>query len=68
MMNPTKFGSPHLDTPSSRYEFEVCIQICENKSRKQFKNRLIAGARKSTGPCQRHRAEVWLDQRRACRR
>ena len=21
MMNPTKFGSPHLDTPSSRYEF-----------------------------------------------
>ena len=21
MMNPTKFGSPHLDTSSSRYEF-----------------------------------------------
>ena len=21
MMNPTKFGSPHLDTPSSRYNF-----------------------------------------------
>ena len=20
-MNPTKFGSPHLDTPSSRYNF-----------------------------------------------
>ena len=21
MMNPAKFGSPHLDTPSSRYKF-----------------------------------------------
>ena len=21
MMNPTKFGSPYLDTPNSRYEF-----------------------------------------------
>ena len=21
MMNPTKFGYPYLDTPSSRYEF-----------------------------------------------
>ena len=21
MMNPVKFGSPHLDTPNSRYDF-----------------------------------------------
>jgi len=53
-MKPTKFGLPHLDTPSSIYEFfETCIQICENKSENQMMHRLIDGARWSVGPtCQ----------------
>ena len=32
MMNPTKFGSPHLDTPSSRYEFlKLVFKSMKNK-------------------------------------
>ena len=26
MRNPTKFGSPKLDTPSSRYDFAKLVQ------------------------------------------
>ena len=32
MMNPTKFGSLHLDTPNSRYEFlKLLFESVKNK-------------------------------------
>ena len=34
MMNPTKFGSPHLDTPSSRYNFcKLVFKSVKNKQK-----------------------------------
>ena len=55
-MNLTKFGSPHLDTPSSRYEFlKFAFKYVKINQEKHFKNRLIAGTHESTGPtCQQH--------------
>ena len=36
MINSTKFGSPHLDTPSSRYEFlKHAFKSVKNKSENQ---------------------------------
>ena len=42
-MNPTKFGSPHLDTPSSRYEFLKFVTKSVNKINKenQISNRAL---------------------------
>ena len=38
MMNLTKFGSPHLDTPSSRYEFlKMAFKFVKNK-KNQYKH------------------------------
>ena len=47
MMNLTKFGSPHLDTPSSRYEFLKFVTKFVKKINKenQISNReLLLGA------------------------
>ena len=54
MRNPTKFGSPKLDTPSSRYEF-LKYAFKSRKINQKFtsSHRLIAGARGQRGPtCQ----------------
>ena len=32
MMNQTKFGLPHLDTPNSRYNSVILLQNKENKN------------------------------------
>ena len=37
MMNLTKFGSPHLDTPSSRYEFLKLVTKSVKKLIKKIK-------------------------------
>ena len=55
-MNAKKIGSPHLDTPSSRYNFyKFAFKHVKINHEKHFKNRLTAGTRGSTGPTrQRH--------------
>ena len=55
-MNPTKFGSPHLDTPNSRYNFcKFTFKSVKINQEKHFKNQQTAGTRGSTGPThQRH--------------
>ena len=40
MMNLTKYGSPHLDTPSSRYEFLKFESLSEKEQRKTFKTKI----------------------------
>ena len=35
MMNLTKYGSPHLDTPSSRYEFSKFVTKSVKKINKE---------------------------------
>ena len=47
-MRPTKFGSPHLDTPSSRYEF--LNHAFKSMKINQIIHRLTDGARWSVGP------------------
>ena len=38
-MNPTKFGSPHLDTPSLRYDFcKMAFKYAKINTQKHFKN------------------------------
>ena len=51
MMNPTKFGSLNLDTPSSRYEF-LKLVFKSVKRNKKFKAtlRLADGARGQRDP------------------
>ena len=51
MMNPTKFGSLHLDTPSSRYEILKLVfkSVKKNKKIKQS-HRLTDGARGQRDP------------------
>ena len=55
-MNPTKFGSPQLDIPSSSYKFlKFAYKFVKINQEKHFKYWLTAGTRGSTGPtCQRH--------------
>ena len=50
-MNLKKFGSPHLDTPSSRYEFlEFAFKSVKINQEKHFKYQLTARTRGSMGP------------------
>jgi len=55
-MNLTKFGSPHLDTPTSRYEFlKFAFKTVKTNQEKHSKYRLTTGTRGSMGPTrQRH--------------
>ena len=47
-MKPKKFGSPHLDTPSSRYEFlKFAFKSVKINLENNSKNRLTPGARMS---------------------
>ena len=51
MMNPTKFGSLHLGTPSSRYEFLKFVFKSVKKIRKSKPtHRLTDGARGQRDP------------------
>ena len=56
MMNPTKFVSPKLDTPSSRYKFlKFAFKSVKINQEKHFKYWLTTGTRGSTGPtCEWH--------------
>ena len=57
-MNLTKFGSPHLDTPSSRYEILKCVtKSVKINQEKHFKYRLTARTRGSTGPMRQQHTE-----------
>ena len=38
MMNPTKFSSPHLDAPSSRYQFLKFVTKSVKKFNKEKSN------------------------------
>ena len=58
-MNQTKFGSPHLDTPSSRYEFlKYVTKYMKINQEKHFKYRMTAG----THPSVTHRAGARIDR------
>ena len=76
MMNPAKFGSPHLDTPNSRYDFcKFATKSVKTNKENHSKNPkyttdtrsihplwLIAGARGQCDPTrQTHRAGARLD-------
>ena len=50
MMNPTKFGSLNLDTPSSRYEFLKHVFKSVKKKENQRTHRLTDGTRGQRGP------------------
>ena len=56
MINPTKFGSAHLDTRSSRYEFlKFVTKSMKINQEKHFKYQLTTRTHGSTGPTrQRH--------------
>jgi len=62
MMNPTKFGSLHLDTPSSRYEFLKLVFKCVKKKENQTNRQTDRWDLRSTGPThQRTRIEAAFD-------
>ena len=51
MRNPTKFGSPKMDTSSSRYEFlKHTFKYVKNKLENQTSYRLTAEARGQQAP------------------
>ena len=57
-MNSTKFGSPHLDTPSSRYNFcKFAFKSVKINQEKHFKYRSIAGTHGSMGPTRQQHTE-----------
>ena len=79
-MNPTKFGSLNLDTPSSRYEFLKSEFISEKNKEKHLKLKSLrapsAMHQEALAPRPRgqrdpmrhtHRIGVQLDWRRTCR-
>jgi hypothetical protein len=49
-MNPTKFGSPHLDIPSSSCEFPKFACISEKNKEKLKTQALIARAQGQLNP------------------
>ena len=59
MMNPTKFGSPHLDTPSLKYEFfKLTFKSMKNK-KNQYNTVIERWGPLVNGPTrQRQRTEV----------
>ena len=52
MMNPTKFGSPHLDTPNSRYDFcKFATKFGKtNKEKSNFNSGPAARCTRSSAP------------------
>ena len=54
-MNPTKFGSPKLDNPSSRYNFLKFVNI-SRKSIKEKQNRvkMLGTPNNQPTPCDYH--------------
>ena len=48
MMNPTKFGYPYLDTPSSRYEFLKFVTKSVKKINKEKSNFISAATARCT--------------------
>ena len=57
-MKRIKFGSPHLDTPSSRYNFcRFAFKSVKINQEKHFKYRSIAGTRGSMGPTRQQHIE-----------
>ena len=57
-MNPIKFGSPHLDTPSSIYNFcKFAFKSMKINQEKHFKYWLTVGTRGSMGPTRKRHTE-----------
>ena len=60
MMNPAKFGSPHLDTPNSRYDFcKFVYKSMKIKKEKHFKNPKYAMHTRSSAPTM---TDAWVLQ------
>ena len=54
MMNPTKFGSPNLDTPNSRYDF--CKFATKSRKTNKEKSNFKSGATARCTQCIHHTA------------